>query len=315
VSNQSIFDTSLNTYGNIFSYLGVPLSRELSADVDAVVLGVPYDLATTGRSGTRFGPNGIRQASAQLRWEEKRWPWRFALRDHLKVIDFGDVIFDDGDSDVMMALTEEHASAIVAAGKKLITLGGDHFVSLPLLRGVHQHHGSVALLHFDAHTDTEVSSDKYNHGCMFHHAMEEGLIDPAASVQVGIRTEYDYDTHQMTVLDASWSNNHTPSEIAQRIKSVVGDRPVYLSFDIDCLDPAFAPGTGTPVAGGLTTDKVLQIFRELTSLNLVAMDLMEVAPAYDQAEVTSLAGATLVLEMLYLLASQKQASQKKTSQT
>ena len=305
MSDSTLFGADSNTYGNIFTYLGVPLSRDLSEELDVVVMGVPYDLATTGRSGTRFGPNGIRQASAQLRWEKKRWPWRFSLTDELNICDYGDLVFEDGDSDEMLAAVTTEADRILGAGKKLITLGGDHFISLPLLRAVHRHYGQVALLHFDAHTDTEVSDAKYNHGSMFYHAAKEGLYDPGRSVQVGIRTEYDYDTHNIKVLDGAWSNNHSPGEIAEQIQSIVGEHPVYLSFDIDCLDPAFAPGTGTPVAGGLTTDKALQIIRALGKLNLVAFDLMEVAPAYDHAEVTSLAAATLVLEMLHVLASQQ----------
>ncbi len=285
--------------------MGLPLSRELDDTIDAVVMGVPFDLATSGRSGTRYGPNGIRQASAHLRWEEQRWPWRFALADKFKVDDYGDLVYEDGDGDDLLEVVSEEAGKIFAAGKKLITLGGDHFITLPLLRAAHAQFGKMALLHFDAHTDTEKSDAKYNHGSMFYHAPNEGLIDPAHSVQVGIRTEYDYDDHDFTVMDAAFANDHSAEEIVTRIKDTIGDMPVYLSFDIDCLDPAYAPGTGTPVAGGITTDKALKIIRALGDLNIVAMDLMEVAPAYDSADVTSLAGATLTLEMLYLLASQK----------
>ena len=294
-----------NTYGNIFTYLGLPLSRELGADVDAVVMGVPYDLGTSGRSGARFGPTGIRQASAQLRWEERRWPWRFALAEKLKVCDYGDLVFGNGDSDSMMAQVDAHAERIFSASKTLVTLGGDHFVTLPLLRAAHRHFGELALLHFDAHTDNEASTAKYYHGAMFYHAENEGLIAPAHSVQVGIRTEYEYDTHPFTVLDAVWTNTHSAAEAVGRIREVVAERPVYPSFDIDCLDPAFAPGTGTPVAGGVSTDRIAQIIRGLGSLDIVALDMTEVAPAYDHAELTSLAAATLVLDMLYLLASQR----------
>ena len=173
-----------------------------------------------------------------------------------------------------------------------------------LLRAHAAKYGQLALLHFDAHTDTEESDAAYNHGSMFYHAPLEGLIDPAASVQVGIRTDYNQKNHGFTVLDASWVNNHSVDDCIARIKEVLGDRPVYLSFDIDCLDPAFAPGTGTPVSGGLTSDRALQIIRGLSGVNIVGMDVVEVAPAYDHAEITSLAAATLALEMLYLKASQ-----------
>lgn len=304
MSITDLYGINSNTYANIFTFMGRPLSRDLAEHVDAVVMGVPYDLATSGRPGTRYGPTGIRQASAQLRWEEKRWPWRFSLEDRLNVIDYGDICFDDGDSASMLDQVTQIADDILAAGKKLLTLGGDHFITLPLLRAVAKHHGELALVHFDAHTDNEESELAYNHGSMFYHAPKEGLIDPDSSIQVGIRTEYNYDSHPFKVLDAIWSNNHSAEEIVAEIIDRVGNRPVYLSFDIDCLDPAYAPGTGTPVSGGLTSDKALQIIRALGDLNIVAMDVMEVAPAYDHAEITSLAAATLALEMLHVLGSQ-----------
>jgi len=302
MSDSTLFGAESSTYANIFTYMGLPLSRDLDEQVDAVVMGVPYDLATSGRSGTRFGPTGIRQASAQLRWEEKRWPWTFSLADKLRVIDYGDLDFIDGNHAAMVEKVVEEAGKIVAAGKTLLTLGGDHYISLPLLRAASKHHGKLALLHFDAHTDTEQNHGDYNHGAMFYQAQNEGLIDPEKSIQVGIRTEYDYDNHDFTVLDAPWANGHSAEEIVGRIGEAVGDSAIYLSFDIDCLDPAYAPGTGTPVAGGLSSDKAMQVIRGLQGLNIVAMDIMEVAPAYDHAEVTSLAAATLALEMLHMVA-------------
>ncbi|WP_281646715.1 agmatinase [Parendozoicomonas sp. Alg238-R29] len=304
---SDLFGADSTAFANIFTYLGLPLSRDLNEDVDAVVMGIPYDLATTGRSGARFGPNGIRQASSQLRWEEQRWPWGFTIRDHLNIIDYGDIVYEEGDSEKMLAQVSQEANRIFSAGKKLLTFGGDHFLTLPLLRAAYQAHGEVALIHFDAHTDTEESDAKYNHGSMFYTAAKEGIYDPGHSVQVGIRTEYDVDNHNLQVLDARWCNNHSPDEIIHQIKQRVGDKPVYLSFDIDCLDPAFAPGTGTPVIGGLSTSTALQILHGLSGLNIVAADVMEVAPAYDHADITSLAGATLALDILHLLASVERA--------
>jgi len=306
MSNSDLFGGGFtNTYANIFSFMGFPLSRELHDSVDAVVMGVPYDLATSARSGTRYGPNGIRQASSQLRWEGKRWPYTFSLADKLNVIDYGDVDFDLGKHEQMVENVEREAGKILAAGKKLLTLGGDHYITLPLLRAAHKQHGKLALIHFDAHTDNETGFDGHYHGSMFYHAPIEGLINPDKTVQIGIRTEYDYDSHPFTVLDASWVNNHRVEDTVKRIRKIVGDTPVYLSLDIDCLDPAYAPGTGTPVAGGLSSDKTMQILRSLEGLNIVAMDVMEVAPAYDHAEITSLAGATIALEMLHLIAASK----------
>jgi agmatinase len=305
MTDDSLFGKDSNTYANVFTFMGYPLSRELDDSVDAVVMGVPYDLATSARSGTRMGPTGIRQASSQLRWEEKRWPWTFALADKLRVIDYGDICFGEGDHEEMIAKVVEEAGKILQAGKTLLTLGGDHFISLPLLRAAVRRHGKLALLHFDAHTDTEKSDNPYYHGSMFYQATNEGLIDPAKSIQVGIRTEYDYDNYDFAVLDATWANGHSAAEVEERIRAAVGESPVYLSIDIDCLDPAYAPGTGTPVAGGLSSDKLLQIIRSLQGLNIVAMDVMEVAPAYDHAEITSLAAATLALELLHVIAASR----------
>ncbi|MGK0500543.1 MAG: agmatinase [Oceanicoccus sp.] len=297
-----------NTYGNIFSFMDLPLSRDYTMEVDAVVMGVPYDLATTGRSGTRLGPNAIRQASAQLRWEKARYPWTFALQKHLTAIDCGDIIFEDGNSHELADLVTQQATDIFTGGKALLTLGGDHFITLPLLRACHKVHGPVALIHFDAHTDDEAREDIVNHGSMFYHAPREGLIDSSKTIQVGIRTEYNYQQHPFSVINGSEANNLSIGEIVSRIKNTVGDGPVYLSFDIDCLDPAYAPGTGTPVAGGISSDRALQILRGIKDLNIVGMDVVEVAPAYDHAEITALAGATIALEMLYMLASKKVAA-------
>ena len=305
MSNDNLMGKDSSTYANIFTFMGYPLSRDLDAQVDAVVMGVPYDLGTSGRTGTRYGPTGIRQASAQLRWEKKRWPYTFALADKLDIIDFGDIDFALGKHQEMVDAVVEQASKIIAAGKMLLTFGGDHYVTLPLMRAVAKHHGKLALIHFDAHTDNEADVDGHYHGSMFHHAPKEGILDSDKTIQIGIRTEYEYDSHPFKVLNAAWANNHSVDDIVQKIRKTVGDTPAYLSLDIDCLDPAYAPGTGTPVAGGLTSDKILQIIRALKGMNIVAMDVMEVAPAYDHAEITSLAAATIGLEMLYMIAASR----------
>ena len=291
-------------FANVHSYMGVPLSRKLD-NADVAVLGVPYDLGTTGRAGTRHGPLGVRNASAYLRWEEKRWPWPFNAFERLNVVDYGDIEFGPGDSELMVGAVVEHVAAMQAKGVKSLAFGGDHFVTLPLLRAAHKTHGTVALVHFDAHTDTYSESEKYDHGCMFYHAPKEGLIDPSRSIQVGIRTEYNVEDHEFQVIDATAANALSVAEIVTAIKQRVGDNPVYLTFDIDCLDPAFAPGTGTPVVGGISTDKATGIIRGLEGLNIIGADVVEVAPSYDQAEITALAAATIGLDILYLMAAAK----------
>ncbi|GHD35777.1 agmatinase [Parahalioglobus pacificus] len=301
-NNVPINDDSM--YANVYSYMGLPFSRDVNdVDLDAFVMGVPYDLGTSGRAGTRSGPTAIRQASANLRWEENRWPWEFALQERLRVADYGDVQFLWGDSEDMLAKVEAHARRITGAGKTLFSLGGDHFVTLPLLRGTAATHGKLALVHFDAHTDTYDEDEKYNHGCMFYRAPRESLIDPAHSVQVGIRTDYDQPNHEFLVIDAHTASEQSVADTVAAIRQRVGDSPAYLTFDIDCLDPAFAPGTGTPVVGGLSSSRALRILQGISDLNFVGYDLVEVSPAYDHAEVTALAGASLMLQFLYMHAS------------
>ncbi|MCH8103929.1 MAG: agmatinase [Proteobacteria bacterium] len=300
--NNDEFTNSVSMHSNLFGYMGASLSRNTD-DADVFVVGLPYDLATTGRAGTRSGPTAIRQASGNLRWEAKRWPWNFCVFDRLRIADYGDLEFPAGNHKSLFEQIEQHYGTLLAAGKTTLSFGGDHFVTLPLLRAHHKAYGKLALIHFDAHTDTySESGSTYNHGSMFFHAPKEGIIDPAKSIQVGIRTEYDEATHEFQVISASRANDLTAEQIIEQISARVGDSPCYLTFDIDCLDPAYAPGTGTPVIGGLTTDRALKILHGLQGLNLVGMDIVEVAPSYDHAEITALAAATLGLEMLYVFA-------------
>ena len=288
-------------YANIYSFMGLPLSRALQDPaIDAVVMGIPYDLATSGRAGTRSGPNAIRQASANLRWEEQRWPWPFALSERLAAVDYGDIDFVWGDSEGMLAAVEQHAALITGAGKTLLSLGGDHFVTLPLLRAHAKTHGCLSLIHFDAHTDTYDEAGAYNHGCMFLRAPREGLIDPASSIQLGIRTDYEREGHEFEVIDGHAVNELAVADIVERVRRRVGAAPAYLSFDIDALDPAYAPATGTPVVGGMSSSRALQILEGIADLNIVGFDLVEVAPAYDHAEMTALAAASMALQFLYM---------------
>jgi len=275
------------------------------SNVDVVISGIPFDQTTTGRPGARFGPASIRKASANLAWELRRWPWDFSVFDVLGVVDCGDLCFDPTDRNQMLWQAQQHASQIRQAEKTMLTFGGDHYISLPLLREHAKQFGPVALIHFDAHADSEKDAGLYNHGSVFYRAVNEGLLMSERSVQIGIRTEYERADHKFTVLDAGWVMDHSAHDIVKEIKQVVGDCPAYVTFDIDCLDPAFAPGTGTPVVGGLSTALALKIIRGLIGLNLIGMDIVEVSPPYDYAEITSLAAATLGLEFLYVLAANR----------
>jgi agmatinase len=292
-------------YSNAMTFIRAPYLRDpRDSDADVVILGVPFDMATSGRSGARMGPDAIRRASVNLAWESRRFPWKFKLADKLTLVDAGDLVFDCGDAQDLTQRLEAAASAILDSGKTLLSLGGDHFITLPLLRAHAKKHGPMALIHFDAHTDTYPNGSLYDHGTMFYHAPKEGLIATENSVQIGIRTEYKEAGHGFDVINALEANDLSVNEIVARIKQRIGDKPVYLTFDIDCLDPAFAPGTGTPVCGGLTSDKILKIIHGLSGINLVGMDVVEVSPAYDQSEITALAGATIALDLLHVFAEQ-----------
>lgn len=297
--------TDLPLYEHLGTFMGVPQVGDIAGScADIIVQGIPFDLATPGRPGTRYGPGAIRLASANLRWDVPRWPWSFDLFDELAIEDGGDIHHQTGHPAMMVERVEQRAGEIVMAGKKLMSFGGDHYVSLPLLRAHHRKHGRMSLLHFDAHTDT-YDGPEYDNGTMFHYAVEEGLIDPDTSIQIGIRTAYNPTGYRFSVLDSDWVNNHGPDETLQRIRQVVARNPVYLTFDIDGLDPAFAPGTGTPVVGGFSSNFAMQVLRGLVGLDIVGMDLVEVSPPYDPSGVTSLAGATLALEMLHVWAEEK----------
>lgn len=296
-------DSDLPLYVAVSSFLQLPnVTRLEECEADVIISGVPFDLATTGRSGSRFGPEGIRKASVNLMWEGMRWPWDFCLADRLQIEDMGDLSFKHGEPQTLVDNLEAHASRILETGKTMLTFGGDHFITLPLLRAHVARHGPVALIHFDAHTDNYPGSSRYDHGTVFYHAVEEGLLDCQRSIQIGIRTTYEVENHPFEVLDAAWVNDNGPYKVLERIRQRVSDKKAYLSFDIDGLDPAYAPGTGTPVAAGVSIDCALKMIRGMIGLNLIGMDLVEVAPAYDQAEITSLAAATVALEYLYVIA-------------
>ncbi len=291
-------------YAGALSFLRRRYTRDL-AGVDVVVAGVPLDLATSNRPGARFGPAAIRAASAQLAWGVP-WPWTFDPTERLAVVDWGDFAWDHGRPELIPAAIEAQAHAVLASGARLLALGGDHFVSYPLLKALRARLGRpLALVHFDAHSDTWRSGGagarRLDHGSMFLYAVEEALIDPARSIHVGVRT-HNGETHGFSACDASFVQERGAAAAAAAIREAVRDAPVYLTFDVDCLDPSMAPGTGTPVVGGLTTREARAVLRGLEGLSIAGMDVVEVAPAYDVSQITALAAATVALDMLCLAA-------------
>jgi len=293
--------THAPTFAGATSFLRRPYSRDL-AGVDVAVTGVPLDTATSNRPGARFGPRAIRSVSASLAWS-RPWPWPVDPFEALAIVDYGDCQFDYGDPAGVPDVITRHIDAILEAGAASLVLGGDHFITYPVLKAYARKYGPLSLVHFDAHSDTwPDESERIDHGTMFFHAVKQGLVDDTRSVQVGLRTTND-DTLGFEILDARQVHASTPAAIAQRVREVVGEHPVYLTFDIDCLDPSAAPGTGTPVCGGLSSYQALEILRGLVGIDLVGMDVVEVAPAYDVGDITAFAGATVAAELLCLFAS------------
>ena len=295
-------------FAGIATFGRQPHTREL-AGVDVAVVGVPYYGATSYRSGTRFGPRAIREQTLLL------WGYNNALQvapfEKLKVIDYGDVDVIPVDVVGTHQAVEREVGALLAAGCRVVTLGGDHSISLPLLRVHRQKYGPLAVVHFDAHPDTwdeEFPGRKFSHGTPFRRAIDEGLIDLNAYLQIGIRgptpAAHDYEDARrlgarMITFDEALSLG-TDGVIAE-IRRRVGPRPMYLTFDIDAVDPAFAPGTGTPEVGGFSSWQALQMVRGLRGLNLVGCDLVEVSPPFDSQGITAILAANLAFEFLSLM--------------
>jgi agmatinase len=274
------------------------------------VAGIPFDIGTTNRSGARFGPSAIRAASRML--VDGAHPQFWNEPATMEVADIGDFASVLGDIPASMALIESQAQPI----GHLIAFGGDHSVTLPLLRALAHRHDPPALVHFDAHVDTWPDSfgQPLGHGSVFYRAIEEGLVQPQRIIQVGIRSPMSREVHDwtvgrgVTIVPAFGVHERGPAAVAAQIRETVGNAPVYLSFDIDVLDPAFAPGTGTPEIGGLATWQAQAILRLLANLPFIGLDVVEVAPAYDVAEITALAGATVAWEYLCLVGSSTQVT-------
>ncbi|CAN5454172.1 agmatinase [soil metagenome] len=295
------------TYAGALSFMRRKYSRDLPG-VDIAITGIPFDQATSHRPGTRFGPEAIRKASAECAWGPI-WPWMFDPFETLAVVDYGDCYFDWGRKDVVPEVIERHAAAIIETGAEMITLGGDHFISYPLLKAHARVHGPLSLVHFDAHRDVEPDDGgRIDHGTMFNYAVRDGVIDAKRSIQIGIRTTFTGERqYGFTILYADRVHDMTAADVAAEINRAVAGNKAYLTFDIDCLDPSVAPGTGTPVPGGLSYHQAASIIRKLTDVNFVAMDLVEVSPPYDHADITALAAANLIMEYICLRAWQKGA--------
>jgi agmatinase len=306
--------TIVPRYGGAPTFARLPRWDEVK-HADVVVLGVPFDTGVSYRPGARFGPSHIRESSRLLRpYNPAQDVKPFAVQ---QVVDGGDIAVNPFDIAEALATVQSHAAKVLAEGAKLLTLGGDHTIALPLLRAMAEKHGPLAVVHFDAHLDTWDSyfGADYTHGTPFRRASEEGLLDRDACMHIGIRGPL-YTANDLVedgdlgfqIVHATEIDTLGVAGVIERMLARVGDRPVYVSIDIDVLDPAFAPGTGTPEAGGFTSRELLAIIRAFSSTNLVGADIVEVAPAYDHAQVTGIAAAHVAYELISSMVIIKEAT-------
>lgn len=288
------------TFSGALSFMRRRFTRDLSG-VDVAIWGVPFDCATSNRPGARFGPQAIRRASAILDGDPQ-YPSSCDPFETLATIDWGDCIIDHARPQEAADAIQKEAETLLSSGIHLITLGGDHAITLPLLRAHVKSHGPLALVQFDAHQDTwDAGPNGFSHGSFVKEAVREGLIDVSHSIQMGIRTIAP-ETCGVDIVDAYRCLELGISGMVEAIRFRVGSKPTYLTVDIDALDPAFAPGTGTPVSGGLTSAQLLMTLNKIMDLDWRGMDIVEVAPAYDHADITAIAASTVVQHYLQGLA-------------
>ncbi len=289
-----------NAFGGATSFLRRAYTKDLTG-VDLVVTGVPFDQAVTHRPGTRFGPRAIREAST-LQPYDPPYGWDgFDPLGEFAIVDYGDVAFDYAHVAGVPDLVQAHIAGIIGQGPGTVTLGGDHFITLPILRAYAAKFGPLSVVQFDAHSDLWQDDDmtRIDHGTFMYKAVKLGLVDPARSVQIGIRTVCD-DYCGMHYIDARQCHKDGPDAVAAQVRDIVGDHPTYVTFDIDALDPAYAPGTGTPVWGGLASWQAAAMLRGLAGLNVVGGDIVEVSPPYDPTGATAIAGAHVATELCCL---------------
>lgn len=286
-------------YGGIPSFNLREVTRDLK-DVDIAVMGVPFDSGVTNRTGARLGPRAIR-AQSQLACCFHT-PWKRDLFAEKNIIDYGDVGYHLGaqTTEVMLNETYDHAKRIFESGAKLLTLGGDHTIPIGLVRAAAEKYGELSLIHFDSHEDnTPCQNKNYTHANFAYELAKEGCVNPEKSSQLYIRTDTNKCGYNIFyAYDAVCMN---PDELAEKIKKISGDMPVYITLDIDSLDPAYAPGTGTPVPGGPSTHHLRRVLYNLQGLNVIGADVVEVLPAYDHSEITALAAAQLAQDLMYLM--------------
>ena len=290
-----------SAFAGATSFMRRKYTKDLTG-VDLAVTGVAFDQAVTNRPGTRLGPRAVREAST-LQTFDPPYGWSVDPFSTHAIIDYGDVAFDYAHTPSFPAALKAHIKGILDANVASLTIGGDHYITFPILQAYAEKYGPLSLLQFDAHSDTwpDDDMDRIDHGTMFYKAVKMGLIDPKRSVQVGIRTTND-DPLGVHIIDAPEIHEMGTRAAVEKIKGILGDHKTYVTFDIDCLDPAFAPGTGTPVWGGLSSAQAAALLRGLSGINMVGGDVVEVSPPFDPTGATAIAGAHVAVELICLWA-------------
>jgi len=296
--------TQMPRYGGIATFAHLPQLSEVS-DVDVAIVGVPFDTGVSYRPGARFGPNHVRESSRLLRpYNPAANVSPFATQ---QVVDAGDIAANPFDIEEAISSIHKSYDQLSERAKKIVTIGGDHTITLPILRSLKAKHGPISVVHFDAHLDTWDSyfGADYTHGTTFRRASEEGLLDPEGCMHIGIRGPL-YAAKDLTddkalgfqIFSSVEFQDLGVNAAIEKMKARVGNRPVYISIDIDVLDPAHAPGTGTPEAGGLTSRELLSVLRATAGMNVIGADIVEVAPAYDHAQITGIAASHVMYELI-----------------
>ena len=283
------------------SFMRRKYTKDLS-NAELAITGIAFDQAVTNRPGTRLGPRAIREAS-NLQAFDPPYGWDVDPFSYNAIIDYGDVAYDYAQLQSFPKILKAHIKEILDAEVATLALGGDHYVSFPILQAYAEKYGALSLLQFDAHSDTwpDNNMERIDHGTMFYKAVHMGLIDPTRSVQIGIRTTIENNLG-FTIIDAPKVHDLGPKKIIEKVKKILRNNNTYVTFDIDCLDPAFAPGTGTPVWGGLSSAQAATILRGLAGINMVGGDVVEVSPPFDPTGATAIAGAHAAVELICLWA-------------
>ena len=311
INNQPPSASTSPRFCNMGTFMRLPRAEE-AKDLDVAILGVPFDTGSSFRTGSRFGPNGIRKISAMIK--PNNVIMGVNIMDTLKAADLGDVPIIPGYIRESYEAIEKSVSEVLKVNATPLVLGGDHAITLGELRAISKKYGKVSLIHFDSHLDLNESvfGQPYNHGTPFRRALEEGLIDPSTSIQIGMRGSlYDPDDFKIAadlgfkVIPGYELHKMSAEELGKIIKERVGDTKVFLTFDIDFVDPAYAPGTGTPEVGGFTSYETLTYIQQLKDINFVGFDIVEVAPEYDCSEITAYMAANIGFEFMSILAYQK----------